>query len=95
MVDLEIDDWDPDELEWVDFEPSTARPPVNEDGTINVGWPKFKVDDWGPNMQHEDVNTLDFDISDMRQVFSLFFTETKVHKMITAANAYGRLYVKG
>ena len=95
MVDLEIDDWDPDELEWVDFEPSTAPPPVNEDGTINDGWPKFKVDDWGPNMQHEDVNTLDFDISDMRHVFSLFFTETIVHKMITATNAYGRLYVKG
>jgi hypothetical protein len=26
MVDLEVDDWDPDELEWVDFEPSTAPP---------------------------------------------------------------------
>ena len=37
MVDLEVDDWDPDELEWVDFEPSTAPPPVNEDGTINDG----------------------------------------------------------
>ena len=35
---------------------------MNEDGTINDGWPKFfKVDDWGPNMHHEDVNTLDFD----------------------------------
>ncbi len=53
------------------------------------------MDDWGSNMQHKDVNTLDFDISDMRQVFSLFFTETIVHKMITATNAYGRLYVKG
>ena len=57
---------------------------MNEDGTINDGWPKFKVDEWGPNMHHEDVNTLDFDIHDMRQVFSLFFTETIVHKMITA-----------
>ena len=25
MVDLEVDDWDPDELEWVDFEPSSTR----------------------------------------------------------------------
>ena len=73
MVDQDIDDWDPDELEWADFEPSKDSPPVNEDRTINDGWrPKFKVEDCGPNIEHEDVNTLDFDIQDMRDVLSLF-----------------------
>jgi hypothetical protein len=87
MADLDIDDWDPDELEWVDFEPSKDSPPVNEDGTINDGWPKFKVEDCGPNIEHEDVNTRDFDIiTDMRDVFSLFFTDTIVHQMITSTN---------
>jgi hypothetical protein len=93
--DEEVDDWDPEELVWEEYEPARQPPPVNEDGTENSGWPKFKVDESGPNLLHEDVNTLDFDIANLSHVFNLFVTKHMWEKFVTATNSYGRLYVKG
>ena len=88
----DMDDWSAEELEWEDWLPSVELPPEGQDGS---SLPKFGRETWGSNLDHPDVTREDFDHLSTVDIIGLFLTNEIMQKMLTATNAYGRIYVSG
>ena len=88
----DIDDWKPEELEWEEWPPSREPPPEGQDET---SLPQFGREEWGSNVTHPDVTREGFDYNSTLDILGLFLTDEIMQKMLTATNAYGRIYVSG